>query len=251
MEWVEVTAKTIHDAQEQALDRLHVTRDEAEFEVIEEPKAGLFGRVRGEARVRARIKPTPVRPKRDRRQRQRSKNTKRRSTSPAQESKSMNTNEQPERPEVSPQEVADAATAFMSGLATAFGADAQTATEVDGTDIDVRVTGTDIGRLVGPGGRTLAAVQDLARVASQRRLGDHDTRLRIDVGNYRERRRHALEKFVLAVAEQVKDTGETKALEPMNSADRKVVHDALTSVDGVGSRSEGNDPHRRVIISPS
>jgi spoIIIJ-associated protein len=153
--------------------------------------------------------------------------------------------------EVSPQEVGDAAVAFMSGLTAAFGAEASTEVEIDGTEIDVRVTGDELGLLVGPGGRTLTAVQDLARVSSQRRLGDHETRLRIDVGGYREKRKGALEKFAVAVANQVIEAGSTKALEPMSSADRKVVHDAITEIDGVTSRSEGDEPNRRVVISPA
>lgn len=152
---------------------------------------------------------------------------------------------------VTPQEVGDAAVAFMSGLASAMGADASTEVSVDGTEIDVRVTGSELGLLVGPGGRTLTAVQDLARVASQRRLGDHDTRLRIDVGGYREKRKAALEEFAVAVAGQVRESGQSKALEPMSSADRKTVHDAITEVEGVSSRSEGDDPDRRVVITPA
>ncbi|MDP1806466.1 MAG: RNA-binding cell elongation regulator Jag/EloR [Acidimicrobiales bacterium] len=71
MEWVEVTAKTIEDAKDQALDQLGVDESEAEFEVLEEPKAGLFGRLRSEARVRARVAPTEVRPKVERGSRRR------------------------------------------------------------------------------------------------------------------------------------------------------------------------------------
>lgn len=152
---------------------------------------------------------------------------------------------------VAPQEVGDAAVAFMTGLAEAFGTEATTTLAIDETDLDVRVEGSELGLMVGPGGRTLIAVQDLARVASQRRLGDHDTRLRIDVGGYREKRRAALEKFAAAVASQVIESGTAKALEPMSSADRKAVHDALAEIDGVTSRSEGDDPVRRVIISPA
>lgn len=152
---------------------------------------------------------------------------------------------------VSPQEVGDVAVAFMSELASAFGAESSVDLEVDGTDLDVRVTGQDLGLMVGPGGRTLMAVQDLARVASQRRLGDHDTRLRIDVGGYRERRREALENFAAAVARQVIESGTAKALEPMSSLDRKIVHDAIIEIDGVTSRSEGDDPTRRVVIAPA
>lgn len=72
MEWIETTAKTVEEARELALDRLHVDEAEAEFEVLEEPRAGLFGRVRGQARVRARVRPMQPRPKVDRRDRRRS-----------------------------------------------------------------------------------------------------------------------------------------------------------------------------------
>ena len=158
--------------------------------------------------------------------------------------------DQDELATVSPQEVGDAAVTFMSGLADAFGATSTTSVTIEGTEIDVKVEGNELGLMVGPGGRTLAAVQDLARVASQRRLGDHDTRLRVDVGGYREKRRGALEKFASAVAAEVRESGKPKALEPMPSADRKIVHDAIVAIDGVSSRSEGDDPHRRVVITP-
>ena len=67
MEWVETTAETIELAKNLALDQLGVAEDDAEFEVVEEPKQGLFGRTRGEARVRARVRPNSVRIKNDRR----------------------------------------------------------------------------------------------------------------------------------------------------------------------------------------
>ena len=154
--------------------------------------------------------------------------------------------------DVTPQEVGDAAVAFMSQLADAFGAEnAQTELTVDGTDLDVRVTGAELGLMVGPGGRTLTAIQDLVRVSAQRRLGDHETRLRIDVGGYREKRREALEQFAAKVAAQVIETGTAKALEPMPSSDRKAVHDAIIEIDGVTSHSEGDDPGRRVVITPA
>jgi len=152
---------------------------------------------------------------------------------------------------VDPAAVGAAAATFVEGLATALGADASTEVVADGTDLEVRLTGADLGLLIGPGGRTLSAVQDLARVAAQRRLGDHETRLKIDIAGYREKRRQALEKFTRTVAADVVASGVAKALEPMSSADRKVVHDTITEIDGVTSRSDGDDPARRVVISPA
>ena len=297
MEWVETVAKTLAEAREMALDRLGVGEDDAEFEVLEEPKAGLFGRVRGEARVRARVRPTAVRPKQDRRSRGRSQRNDRPDKEPAplegvapalpdgeagRESASAGSaprgrHEKRNRPKqqkeltamasddqgaddrsadrpaetVDPTAVGEAAVEFMTGLAVAFGSTATASLHVEGSELDVRVDGEDLGLLIGPGGRTLMAVQDLARVAAQRRLGDHDTRLRIDVAGYRERRRAALEKFAMAVAHEVRETGRTKALEPMASADRKVVHDSIHEIEGVASHSDGEEPRRRVVITPA
>jgi len=69
MEWVETTGRTIEEAKDRALDELGVAEDDAEFEILEEPKTGLFGRLRSEARVRARVRPMQPRPKLDRRDR--------------------------------------------------------------------------------------------------------------------------------------------------------------------------------------
>ena len=71
MEWVETTAKSVDEAKNLALDQLGVAEDDAEIIVLDEPRSGLFGRVRGEARVRARVRPTAPRPKLDRRDRKR------------------------------------------------------------------------------------------------------------------------------------------------------------------------------------
>jgi spoIIIJ-associated protein len=148
-------------------------------------------------------------------------------------------------------QVREAALAFVGGLTTAFGFDATVDATVDGNEIEVRVDGTSLGLLIGPGGRTLLGVQDLARVAAQRRLGDHDTRLRVDVAGYREKRRIALERFAQTVAEQVRASGVARSLDAMPSADRKVLHDALAEIDGVTSRSEGEEPNRRVVVVPA
>lgn len=276
MEWVETTAATIEDAKALALDRLGVDDADAEFEVVEEPKAGLFGRTRGEARVRARIRPNSVRAKADRRDR-RVKPTSESSTKPRQprsdradrgprsERSPRERTARPERtdrsdpprertpradlPPVDPNTVSAVATTFLEGLVAAAGLQGSVLAKVDGENIDIDVLGDDLGFLVGTKGVTLMALQDLTRVVSQRRLGDHETRLRVDVAGYREKRREALCRFAIKVATDVKASGQARALEPMNSADRKIVHDALAEHDGISTRSEGIDPFRRVVVA--
>ncbi|CAB4549422.1 unannotated protein [freshwater metagenome] len=144
-----------------------------------------------------------------------------------------------------------AASEFLSGLATAFGVQSTVSVNREEDDIEVRLEGSDLGLMVGPGGATLLAIQDLTRVASQRRLGDQDTRLRIDIAGYRERRKEALSRFAHKVAAEVKETGSSRMLEPMSSADRKIVHDTLAEFEGVTTRSEGDDPRRRVVVEPA
>lgn len=73
MEWVQTTGSTVEEAKDRALDELGVDEQDAEFEVLDEPKAGLFGRLRGEAKVKARVRPTQARAKNERRDRGRGK----------------------------------------------------------------------------------------------------------------------------------------------------------------------------------
>jgi spoIIIJ-associated protein len=275
MEWVETTGRTIEEAKNIALDQLGVAEDDADFEVVEEPKPGLFGRTRGEARVRARVRPSSPRGKggerRERNSRGRNNKGRGESGNGRREGgrdggrdggRNENRSQKRERParepredrpprekvDVDPAAVAESATSFLSGLVTAFGLKADVVVNREDIELDVQVNGDELGLLVGPRGTTLLAIQDLTRVASQRRLGDQDTRLRVDVAGYRERRKDALGRFALKVAEEVKESGSARVLEPMASADRKIVHDALLDVEGIVTRSTGEEPRRRVVV---
>jgi spoIIIJ-associated protein len=279
MEWVEFTARTLDEAKELALHHLGVAADDAEFEVLAEPKPGLFGRLRGEARVRARVRPAQARQKVERRDRRPRKSEGTESAPKASKPRTPGATKAPPKPrpvaaakEAVSEEVVEKAAApkptreqqdenarqvgeeakkFIDELVAAFAFTGTTELIEDGDDLEVRVHGENLGLLVGPRGTTLQAVQDLARVASQRRLGDHDTRLRVDIGGYRQRRKEALDRFALQMADEVKQSGVARVLEPMSSADRKIVHDALSEVEGISTRSEGDDPYRRVVITPA
>jgi spoIIIJ-associated protein len=148
-------------------------------------------------------------------------------------------------------EEAAAAAAFLDGLVAAFGVEGRSSiVELAADDTEVRLEGDDLGLLIGPRGQTLQAVQDLTRLAAQPRNGDRHGRLRIDIGGYRQRRQEALARFTERVAAEVVASGTSKALEPMSSADRKIVHDAAHGIEGVSTVSEGEEPFRRVVIQP-
>jgi len=311
VEWVETTGKSVEQAKEAALDQLGIHEDEAEFEVVEEPRPGLFGRMRGEARVRARVAPKAPRAKQERRERRRKDRgpagSANKGAKPSSGSKDdagvvatadaaatdeladdggnrSSTNGRPQKSRspkrrqgsstptngapsgadeqgeqdmsaevVTVGEQADIVEGFLGGLLEAFGAEGEVKRQqLDDETIEVGVEGEDLGLLIGPKGQTLAAVQDLSRTVVQRRApGPHEGRVRIDVSGYRQRRQEALVRFTQQVADQVKESGAQKALEPMGPADRKVVHDAANEIDGVSTLSEGEEPRRRVVIIPA
>lgn len=316
MEWIEVSARTLDQAIELALDRLGVVEDELEYVVLEEPRAGLFGIGRTDARIRARVRPVSrEKPHEQRRRRARGNGTRRNrpggTAAPPREAPTgpgavgaagPATREDGERAAASPrrrrrrrggasvgggavpggqpavatapvtrtdaheteaetveetstmtlEEQAATARDFTAGLVEAFGLRASVVTEVAGDDdIEVRVSGDGLGVLVGPRGITLQAVEELVRAAVQRAAGGHSARVHLDVAGYRQRRREALAAFAASIAEEVKASGSPRALEPMSPPDRKVVHDTVAAIEGVSTISEGEEPRRRVVITPA
>jgi spoIIIJ-associated protein len=111
----------------------------------------------------------------------------------------------------------------------------------------VAIVGSDLQDLVGGRGETLDALQELTRLAVQQQTGVR-SRLMLDVSGHRQARRSELEKLAADTAARVLDSGEPVRLSPMNPFERKVVHDAVSATEGVVSESEGEEPHRRVVI---
>ena len=149
------------------------------------------------------------------------------------------------------EEQGESAREFIAGLIDELGMDAAVSTRVvDEETAEVVVEGTELGVLVGPGGATLAALQELARTFVQKRTGGQSSRINVDVAGYRAKRTAALQRFAHQVAEEVTASGSDRALEPMSAADRKVVHDTINDIEGLSTRSEGEEPRRYVVISP-
>jgi len=324
MDWIEVTAKTVDDAKELALDRLGVVEDELEFEVVDEPTRGLFRRT--DARIRARVKPISREKPNDRSRRRRSgrgegakrggsgrggsgrgggdraggrregdtgrgpkagagpradeetatatdggegaatpsRNRRRRggrgrggggartSTGATREQYDDDELEHDMDTATMPiGEQADHARTFTDELVRTMGFSTSVRTEVEEDDITVHIEGSDLGLLVGPKGATMQAIEEVVRASVQRHAGGRSARVHIDVAGYRQRRRDALAAFARQVGEEVLDSGTAKSLEPMNAADRKLVHDTISEIDGLATSSEGEDPRRRVVIRPA
>lgn len=289
MEWVQTTGKTIDEAKERALDELGVDDRDAEFEVLEEPSKGLFGLTRSEAKVRARVKPTTPRPKQERGRRRQGQGQggggrnrggrgrggngggggggnngngkpKAKAKPQQQANRDRERPRQDDRPkkdegepmsEASVKEQAEAAEAFLSGLVEAFGLDGTVTSEEVEDAVEVRIDGDDLGLLIGPKGKTLLALQELTKTVVQRQQGGGlSTRLRVDVAGYWERRTAALVRFTQKEAQEVLDSGQARSLEQMVARERKIVHDTVNDIEGVVTRSEGEEPRRWVVIAP-
>jgi spoIIIJ-associated protein len=127
--------------------------------------------------------------------------------------------------------------------------------DLDG-DIDTYVEGgrahvsvlTDSEVLVGKDGEVLEALQELARLAVMTETG-HRSRLMLDIGGHRDKRRKVLQDLAADAISEVKETGESVRLAPMNPFERKIVHDAVAAA-GLVSESEGEEPHRCVVVLP-
>ncbi len=140
---------------------------------------------------------------------------------------------------------------FLAGLLGELGMKGNVAaSQPDEDTLAVDVDGGDLGVLIGPKGTTLLALQDLTRTVVQRQTGATNGRLLVDVSGYRHQRNQALARFAEQVAQSVLTSGSRKAMEPMSAADRKVVHDTVNGLTGVRTTSEGEDPHRYVVVLP-
>lgn len=153
-----------------------------------------------------------------------------------------------DRSEMTVEEQAKEIARFLEGLLGAFGLDGEVQTRIEDGVIYADVVGEQTEALVGPKGATMQATLELCRTIIQRRV-QAGAKIRLDIAGYNERRREALRIYAGRLATKVLEDGGEVMLEPMNSAERKVVHDAIAEIDGVRSYSEGEEPRRSVVVA--
>ena len=112
----------------------------------------------------------------------------------------------------------------------------------------INIESNNIGTIIGRRGETLDAIQYLCSIIANK--GDKDYyRITIDCLGYRSTRKETLEQLAAKVAKSVLRTGRSQPLEPMNPYERRVIHSAISNIEGVSSRSVGEEPYRKIIIS--
>ncbi|SEL24995.1 spoIIIJ-associated protein [Blastococcus sp. DSM 46786] len=143
----------------------------------------------------------------------------------------------------------DVAGDYLERLLDILDVDGDIDLDVEGDRASVAIVGGRLGDLIGPDGATLEALQELTRLAVAQSTGVR-SRLMLDVGGYRAKRRADLTSLAAETARRVSASGQPERLSPMNPFERKVVHDVISSVAGVHSESEGEEPRRRVVVLP-
>lgn len=153
-----------------------------------------------------------------------------------------------EAAEVSIEEQTPVVESFLKGLVEAFGLEGSVTVTIDEDVIVAEVSGPQTEAMVGPRGSTIEAIHELTKTVLQRQT-QASARVRLDIAGYAERRRQALAIYADQLIDQVLEEGGEVMLEPMSAGDRKTIHDAVASREGVRSYSEGEAPQRFVVIA--
>lgn len=218
----EVIAKgaTIEEATKNAILELGLSESECSIEVIETPKKGLFGKIKGEAVVKATAK----------------KSATTTSTTTQQVAQAGDNNK------------LQLATNYLRGIIDAMGLTDVTF-DIKETEEGATITfnGEGIAVLIGHHGETLDALQYLIALTCNRIDGDY-YRITLDCGSYREKREQTLVSLAKRIADKAKKTGRSQFLEPMNPYERRIIHSVVSEIEGVVSKSRGDEPNRKVVI---
>ncbi len=204
MDFIEVSAKNVEDAVIDACQKLVVTRDKLEYEVIEEGSNGFLGIGSKPAIIKARVKAT----------------------------------------------VDGKAVDFLKEVFAAMNMAVVIDAKFDETEnnLDIDLSGDDMGVLIGKRGQTLDSLQYLVSLVVNKDVQDY-IRVKVDTEDYRRRRKETLENLAKNIAYKVKRTKRPVSLEPMNPYERRVIHSALQNDKYVTTHSEGDEPFRRVVVT--
>ena len=214
MEYREFTGKTVEEAIENGLKELGITAENADIRVLEEGKKKLFSSVK--ARVEIAVK-----------------------------------QQVEESVPVASEVLSDGerTVAFLEGLFKILGITAVTELVSEDEKVEINVVSTGSKSVIGKRGETLDAIQTLAgAVANTGR--EKYKRVVVDCENYRENREVTLNKLAGNLAEKAMRLGKKIKLEPMNPYERRIIHSALSSYEGVKTESEGKEPNRYIVVIP-
>lgn len=235
MEYMEFKGKTKNDAITEACRHFSIPSDKLDYEVIDEGKAGLFGLGAKPAVIKARVKEESAE----------IKETEKLVDSPEIASvKAYAEN-------VVDIDVEAVSKKFLTDVFAAMNLNVEINTTYNDSlkNLDVNLSGDEMGVLIGKRGQTLDSLQYLISLVVNKGTGEY-IRVKVDTENYRQRRKETLENLAKNISYKVKRTRRPVSLEPMNPYERRIIHSALQNDKYVTTHSEGEEPFRRVVVTP-
>lgn len=238
MKFVEKVAKNIDSAITDALIELGATTDQVEIEILEKGSKGIFGIGAKNAKVKVTLKKIVEEP-----------------TIEIEEEvieaiEVKQDTKQVTEPEENTDEAITKAKTFLTNVLDAMKIEAKIEAKMVGDKLLIEISGEKMGIIIGKRGETLDSLQYLTNIAVNK---EHQSYIKvmIDTENYRSRREDTLKKLAYKLAKKASQTRKPVILEPMNPYDRRIIHSALQDSKSVKTHSEGKEPFRRVVITPS
>ena len=266
MDYSEKWGRDVDEAVQLALDDLKVSIDEVNVTVLEEPSRGFFGIGSKLALVRVEkkpkeveVKPEPVKVEPEpeikeevfeKKQAVEKSRTKQEKAPKEKKNKKTEVHEAvcQKEPEEDMEVVTDhQALTFLKDVVKEMGLEVDVTAKMGKEALYLNIEGKDSGTIIGKRGQTLDAIQYLVSLVVNKDQSKY-TRVVIDAENYRAKRERTLEALAYRLANKVWKSKRSVRLEPMNPYERKVIHATLQNHPHVITRSEGEDPYRRVII---
>lgn len=234
---LEKSGKTEEAAIAAALEELGLDRDDVSVEIVERAKSGFLGIGASPAVIRVQYEAPDEEVEQE--------------TAPAEAQAPATEPEasvEPAAPADEPESYARIR-AFVSGLLEHMGIQAQIdITARDNGGVNVNLSGSGMGAVIGRRGETLDAIQHLTNYAVNRGSDKH-MHISVDAESYRAKREESLVRLAEKMAAKAVKYKRSMALEPMNSYERHVIHTALQDYEGVTTSSTGTEPNRRVVVS--
>ncbi len=245
MEYMEFKGKTKNDAITEACKHFSVPSDKLDYEVIDEGKTGFLGMGSRPAFIKARVKEE----KEEVTETVELLETLVVESVPVDEAKSKDNNKN----DVVHEDIdVEAVTKkFLADVFAAMGISVEITVkyEEEPKTLDVDLNGDEMGVLIGKRGQTLDSLQYLISLVVNKGTTEY-IRVKVDTENYRQRRKETLENLAKNISYKVKRTRRPVSLEPMNPYERRIIHSALQNDKYVTTHSEGEEPFRRVVVTP-
>ncbi len=251
IKYLEKTGRTMEEAIAAALAELGKSEEEISVEVLERAKSGFLGIGAQPALIRVSYE-VPDEPAEEKKEAPAPKKTEKKPEAKKAEEKKPEPKKAEKKPAPAPVDETGefaAVRAFISGLMERMGVEADIEiSRRDNGGINVNLSGSGMGAIIGRRGETLDAIQHLTNYVVNRDSDKH-MHISVDAENYRAKREESLTKLAEKMAEKAIKYKRSMALEPMNSYERHVIHTALQNYEGVTTSSTGVEPNRRVVVS--